>query len=283
MVDILNACGFDYCTLGNHDFDGGIESLKANMSNASFEIICSNIRNPKVKNSLKISDYSIHLDNSNKLFLATMGIAGKATLRKARQNGLETVPVESSLKQTIDKIQKDHAEINHLVILSHMDNKEDDALLKFLNKNWDGHLYLFGGHDHNEVLSYSGKNPKSVLLKGQSNCRTVQIIRIPRLSNSQKMDSLQEQVIVMNSVELAMIPPNSQIQKKVRQWESKLEEYLDEQKSDRVIKRFKKEIVLDATELQLRKGSTNFGNFVADCMLDFTGSDIALINSGHFR
>ncbi|MDH3203407.1 MAG: 5'-nucleotidase C-terminal domain-containing protein, partial [Nitrosopumilus sp.] len=32
-----------------------------------------------------------------------------------------------------------------------------------------------------------------------------------------------------------------------------------------------------------RKGSTNFGNFIADCILDFTGSDIALINSGHFR
>ncbi|WP_420545468.1 bifunctional metallophosphatase/5'-nucleotidase [Nitrosopumilus sp.] len=283
MVDILNACGFDYCTLGNHDFDGGIESLKTNMSNASFEIICANIRNPKAKNSLKISDYSIHLDNSNKLFMAITGIVGKATLRKARQNGLETVPVESSLKQTIGKIQKDHAEINHLVILSHMDNKEDDALLKFLDKNWDGYLYLFGGHDHNEILSYSDKNPKSVLLKGQSNCRTVQIIGIPRLSNPQKTDSLQEQVIVMNSAELAMIPPNSEIQRKVRQWESKLEEYLDEQKSDRVIKRFKKETVLDATELQLRKGSTNFGNFVADCMLDFTGSDIALINSGHFR
>nr|MCH9657999.1 5'-nucleotidase C-terminal domain-containing protein [archaeon] len=131
--------------------------------------------------------------------------------------------------------------------------------------------------------SYGDDNSKSVLLKGQSNCRTVQVIGIPRLPNSKKTDSFQEQVIVMNSVELAEWSPHFEIQEKVRHWESKLEEHLDERESDRIIKQFHAEIILDATELQLRRGSTNFGNFIADCVLNFVGSDIALINSGHFR
>jgi len=283
MTDVLNSCKFDYCTLGNHDFDGGAKSLKANMSVASFEIICANIKDSKAKDGLKISDYVICKDSYNKPFMAITGIAGEATLRKAKQNEFETVSIESSLRQILTKIQKNNPKINHLVVLSHMDNKEDDALLKFLEKNWDGNAYLLGGHDHNEVLSYGDKNPKSILLKGQSNCRTVQVIGIPRSSNSKNADSFQEQMIVINSAELAGFTPNPEIQKNVRRWESKLEGHLDEQKSDRVIKIFKAGTVLDATELQLRKGSTNFGNFIADCILDFTGSDIALINSGHFR
>ena len=283
MVDILNSCKFDYCTLGNHDFDGGVKSIKANMSIASFEIICANIRNSKAKNILKISSHVICKDSSNEPFMAITGIAGEATLRKARQNGFETVSAESSIKQIVAKIQKNYPKINYLVVLSHMDNKEDDALLKFLEKNWDKNAYLLGGHDHNEVLSYADENPKSVLLKGQSNCRTVQIVGIPRSRDFKKNNSFHELVTVINSDEMTGFPPNFKIQKKVRWWESKLEGCMNELKSDRIIKQFNADTVLDATELQLRKGSTNFGNFVADCILNFTGSDISLINSGHFR
>lgn len=283
MVDVLNLCGFDYCTLGNHDFDGVARSLKRNMSDASFKIMCLNIKDSKTKNSLKILSHAICDDSSNKPFLAIIGIAGKATLRKAVQRGFDTITTESSLKKMIVKIQNNYPQISNLVILSHMNNKEDNTLLKCLEKNWDGYAYLLGGHDHNEVLSCSGDDSKSILLKGQSNCRTVQIIGIPRSGNFKNADSIQEQVTVMNVTELAKFSPNPNIEKKIRQWESLLEEHLDEQKSDRIIKRFKSGTILDATELQLRKGSTNFGNFIADCIRDFANSDIAFINSGHFR
>ena len=283
MVDVMNMCRFDYCTLGNHDFDGGTDSLKEQMSEASFEITCANIKNPKKENILKISDYVICHDGNNKPVAAITGVAGKATLRKAEQNGFATTGISSSLKQTITSIKKNHPQINHLIILSHMGNEEDVKLERWLGRNWDGYLYLLGGHDHNEVMQYSGKSPKSILLKGQSNCRTVQVVGIPRHPDSKNPRQLPEHAVVMNSAELSGYRPEPKIQEHVKRWEAKLEEHLNEQKSDRVVRRFDEGIVLDATELQLRKGSTNFGNFVADCILDFAGSDIAFINSGHFR
>lgn len=279
MVDVLNLCGFDYCTLGNHDFDGARGSLKRNMSDASFKIMSLNIDDSKTKNSLKIINHVICDDSSNKPFLAIIGIAGKATVGKAAQRGFGTIAAESSLRKTIAMIRNDHPEINHMVILSHMNNKEDCALLKSLEKNWDEYAYLLGGHDHNEILSCSGDDSKSILLKGQSNCRTVQILGIPRSTNFKNTDSFQERVAVMSAAELAGFPPNPGIGERIRRWESKLEEHLGERKSDPAVKRFKAGIVLDATELQLRKGSTNFGNFIADCMSDFANSDIAFINS----
>jgi len=283
MVEILNICEFDYCTLGNHDFDGGIKSLKERMSEALFEIVCTNIKTPKKDSSLQISDYVICKDKHNQPFAAMTGIVGKATLRKAKQNGLGITPIESSLKQIVVNIKKNYPKINHLIILSHMSNKEDMGLERWLERNWNGYVYLLGGHDHNEVLQYSEENPKSILLKGQSNCRTVQIIGISKCLDFKKTFHLPEHVVVMNSTELSKFHPESETQGKIKQWEFELKKHLDEPESDRIIKQFKANTILDATELQLRKGSTNFGNFIADCVQDFANSDIALINSGHFR
>lgn len=281
MVDALNLCGFDYCTLGNHDFDGGTNVLRTRMSEASFKIICANIKNPKKENVLEILD-SVICENSSRSFAAITGVAGKATLRKAKQNGFVTTGAETSLKQTISKIKRNHPEIRHLVVISHMSNREDVNLERWLAKNWDGYLYLLGGHDHNEVLRYDKENPSSILLKGQSNCRTVQIIGVPR-DSSLSMGQFPKQVYVMDSADLSRYSPDAKMRKMVTRWESDLERHVGKPESKKIIKRFKTGTILDATELQLRKGSTNFGNFVADCILDFVGCDIVFVNSGHFR
>ncbi len=281
MVDAMNLCRFNYCTLGNHDFDGGTGILRTRMSEASFETICANIKNPKKENVLEILDHVI-CNNSHGPFAAITGVAGNATLRKAKQNGFVTTGAEASLKQIISKIKKNHPKIRYLVVLSHMGNKEDINLKRWLDKNWDGYMCLLGGHDHNEVLRYDKEQPRSILLKGQSNCRTVQIVGIPRYS-SLNDGQFARQVIVMDSADLSRYRPEAKMQKMVTQWESELEKHVGKSESKTIIKWFKAGIVLDATELQLRKGSTNFGNFVADCILDFAGCDIVFVNSGHFR
>ena len=283
MIDVLNYCRFDYCTLGNHEFDGGAKLLKMRMSEAKFDVVCVNIKDSKKDSPLQILDYVIFSDKHEQSFVALIGIVGEATLRKARQNGLETLSIESSLQQTIAAIKKHHSEIDQLIILSHMSNKEDLQLRTWLERNWRGYFYLLGGHDHNKVFQYDDKNPKSVLLKGQSNCRTIQIIGIPQNHTLKNFDQLPENIIVLNSDELSKFPPKLEIQEKIRSWESKLAKCLGEPESDKIIKQFQTNTILDATELQLRKGSTNFGNFIADCVCDFASSDIALINSGHFR
>ena len=281
MVDAMNLCGFNYCTLGNHDFDGGAGILETRMSEASFETICANIKNPKNENILKISDHVVCSDSYGP-FAAITGVAGKATLRKAKQNGFVITAAEASLKQTISKIKKKYPEIRYLIVLSHMGNKEDIDLKRWLDKNWGGNLCLLGGHDHNEVLRYDKENPRSILLKGQSNCRTVQIVGVPRHS-SLNTGQFARQVIVMSSADLSRYRPEAKIQKRVAQWELNLEKHVSKPESKTIIRRFKTGTVLDATELQLRKGSTNFGNFVADCILNFAGCDIVFVNSGHFR
>jgi len=282
MIDILNACGFDYSTIGNHDFDGGLKYFKTRMAESSFDLLCVNIK-PKKNASLQILDYVICPNKKGHPFAAFIGIAGKDTLRKAKQNGFDTFPTITSLKKTINTIKEDYPWINHLIVVSHMDNKEDLNLQRWLNKNWYRSVCIFGGHDHNEVLQYDDKNPKSALIKGQSNCRTVQILGLDDNNTLKGTKQFAKNILVLNSADFSEIKPNPKIQEIVNKWEVLLEEYLNEAESDVIIRQFDANTILDATEMHLRKGSTNFGNFIADCMCEFAKSNIALINSGHFR
>ena len=292
IVEILNQCGFDYCTLGNHEFDGGIEILKKRLSDAQFGVIATNLQNQNNEKIFEIYPCKLwpDLENVNPQ-IAIVGIAGKSTVKKAKQNGLEVFSVKSSLRKTLDELHQKYPTVINLIILSHMNNAEDLEIKQWLDDNWKGYVYILGGHDHNKILHYDKSNPRSIILKGQCNGRTLQVIGInytqsyDQLNNSttNPIQSLAGHVYIMNASELANFTPSSQIQSIVRKWEQLLDKETNESKSDKIIKQFEDNVILDATELELRKGSTNFGNFVTDCVLKYTDSDIVFINSGHFR
>ena len=42
-VDALNRMGYDAITLGNHEFDYGVDTLAAVLQNASFAVVCANL------------------------------------------------------------------------------------------------------------------------------------------------------------------------------------------------------------------------------------------------
>ena len=280
MIDVMNACKFDYCTFGNHDFEQGNKTLHSRMSEAEFDIICSNIKESG-SNNIGIKDYVICKDKEGLPFAAIIGIAGKATLAKARQNDFEVSEIESALKAVIKTIEKKYDTVSHLIILSHMSNCEDVKLQDWCKSDWNKFVYILGGHDHNNLLRYDDRHAKSILVKGESNCRTVQVIGLKK--EDSKRNHLPENIVVMNSAQLSEFTPDPQLMVKVSRWEKDLKQILDEPRSDQIVKKFPQGTVLDGTELQLRKGSTNFGNFIADCMQSFADSDIAFINSGHFR
>ena len=56
-------------------------------------------------------------------FAAIIGIAGNATLEKARENGFETDSIEFTLKRVIEAIKKNYNTVSSTFILSHMSNR----------------------------------------------------------------------------------------------------------------------------------------------------------------
>ncbi len=284
MVEILNACGFDYITLGNHDFDGGLAILKKRLKEANFKIILTNLQTPK---NFPVKSPSHVLWPKSKPVLALVGIAGASTQRAATENGFSKLDVTDSLKKKIKFLKQNYPYVINLVVLSHMSNYEDEKLVKWLSVNWHGFSYIFGGHDHNNVVSSKSKASNSILIKSQSNGRVVRLYPILQTSRDNRrkikrlVNNLKNNLITIDSKDFEQIPESPKIIKKINKWESRLRKIAPEKPE--IVKKFPAGISFDATELSLRKGTTNFGNFIADCLCEGTKSDIAMINSGHFR
>ena len=42
-VELMNAAGYDFVTLGNHEFDFGSDQLKENMAKGEFKVVCADV------------------------------------------------------------------------------------------------------------------------------------------------------------------------------------------------------------------------------------------------
>ena len=279
MVDILNRCGLNYCTLGNHDFDEGLQILKKRIKESKFKYIVTNL-SPANQISENILHYDIWPDNSS--IIATLGVAGKMTAKKALENRFKIKNLKNILKETLLEIRKKFPMIKLLIVLSHMSDFEDLELKKLLNRLWPFNSIILGGHDHKQVISYNCKLDKCLLLKGKSNARTTQMVILNEELINQDNQNLKKNMMILDSEDYQKITPSRKIEDQIELWYKKLkkENHLP---STKIVKKFPKGEVLDGTEESLRKGTTNLGNFVTDCLKNYTDTDIALINSGHFR
>lgn len=279
MVDILNQCGLNYCTLGNHDFDGGLKTLKKRIKESKFKYIFTNLSPPN-----QISENILQYDTwpEKSPVLAILGVGGKMTAEKAFENGFKIKDLRNSLKEVLQEIRKKSPTIKLLVVLSHMSDSEDFDLKKLLNRIWPFNSIILGGHDHKQVISYNWKLDKCLLLKGKSNARTTQMIVFKEELIYRHNQNLKKNTLILSSKEYQEILPSRKIERKIELWFNKLKKQ-NQLPSNRIIKKFPKGAVLDGTEESLRKGTTNLGNFVTDCLKNYTDTDIALVNSGHFR
>lgn len=278
IVDILNECGLNFCTLGNHDFDGGLGVLKKRIQESKFEYIITNLTTTKII-SKKILNYRVWPENSP--IIAIFGIAGEMTAKKAQENGFKIKNLKNSLSKNISEVRKRFPNIKILVILSHMSDVEDFQLKKLVSTVWPFYSIIFGGHDHNNLISYNLRSDRCLLVKGKSNGRTMQVVNLSEIINK-KNPNLEKNLFVLGSKVYQKIKPSKKIEIRVESWFKKLKKQ-NTLSSNKIVKKFPKGEVLDGTETSLRKGTTNLGNFVTDCLQKYTDSDFALINSGQIR
>lgn len=79
IVELMNAVGYDVATLGNHEFDYGMEQFNKNVSLAKFQYICCNFLNDK--NEAVLKPYTIVEKGGKKI--AFVGIDTPETFYKS--------------------------------------------------------------------------------------------------------------------------------------------------------------------------------------------------------
>ncbi len=148
---LMNKLGYDAATLGNHDFDNGLEGLLAQLPNAEFDFVNSNYDFSKTILNNYIKPYKIIEKDGVKIGIMGVGVelAGLVDFKNYKET-IYNDPVE--VVNTMAKKLREELNCDLVICLSHLGfeykefpNKICDLLLAERTEGVDA---IIGGHTH---------------------------------------------------------------------------------------------------------------------------------------
>lgn len=149
-MQVMQAMGYDAMTMGNHDFDIGIEGFEAAYrKNASFPIICSNYDFSETSISDLVKPFQVFEKNEIKVGIFGLGIELKGLVGLKHYAGTQYLdPIKIAKEQV--KILRDDLKCDLVICLSHLGYKYENEKVsdRIIAQNVDGIDLIIGGHTH---------------------------------------------------------------------------------------------------------------------------------------
>lgn len=148
---LMSMMKYDASTMGNHDFDNGLEGFFKVLPNAKFPFICSNYN---FKNTIldgKTESYKIFDKNGIKVGIFGVGVELKGLVGKANYQETEYInPIE--IAQQYSQFLRNEKKCDLVICLSHLGydyEKEPEKMSDLiLAKKTSGIDLILGGHTH---------------------------------------------------------------------------------------------------------------------------------------
>lgn len=163
-ITMMNAAGYDFVTLGNHEFDYGYDQLRSNLNFAKFKVLCANILNPE-GNSL-FTPNAIYTGPSG-LRIGFFGMETPETRTKVNPSmikGLNFLNKSDNYvcaQAQVDELKTQGADL--VICLSHLGVDEESALdgnrSVDLYANTNGIDFMIDGHSHTVMTAGSAGEP----------------------------------------------------------------------------------------------------------------------------
>ncbi len=148
---LMSMLKYDAATIGNHDFDNGIDGLYAQLPHAKFDFISANYDFSNTVLDTHVKPYKTFVKEGIKIGIFGLGIELDGLVTKELYK--ETVylnPTETA--QDMSRILKEEEHCDLVICLSHLGynyknnpNKPSDLTLARVTKDID---LIFGGHTH---------------------------------------------------------------------------------------------------------------------------------------
>jgi 5'-nucleotidase len=199
---LMSMMKYDVSTLGNHDFDNGIDGLFSQLPNAKFEFVSANYDFKNTVLDSHVKPYTIKHVDGIKVGIFGIGIELDGLVDK--KNYKETIynnPIEAATDMA--KILKTEQKCDLVICLSHLGfkykdepNKPSDIVLAQKTKNID---LIIGGHTHtflDKPVIEKNLEGKEVLIN-QVGCYGLNLGRIDfYLTNDKQVASQGKSIIV---------------------------------------------------------------------------------------
>ncbi|KAJ1652223.1 hypothetical protein IWQ61_007390 [Dispira simplex] len=154
---IMNSQRYDAMTIGNHEFDHGLEHLANFFEKINFPVICTNLRFSSTSRLANLVKKHLYFEDYN---IAVVGVTTTTTQFISLGEGLDQVkfldPVEA-VQAEIDIIQEKYPGILAIFMLSHNGYLHDQALANQVS----GLSFIFGGHSHTYLSTDHPNDPDS--------------------------------------------------------------------------------------------------------------------------
>ncbi len=165
----MSAMHYDVSTLGNHDFDNGLEGFKKMLPFASFPFVNSNYDFSDTILNKDISKYKIIKKGGIKIGIFGLGVELEGlVLKKLYGNTQYSDPIKAA--NTTAHFLKHEKKCDLIICLSHLgykyegQNKVSDCILAAESENID---LILGGHTHtflDQPIEIKNKAEKMVLI-----------------------------------------------------------------------------------------------------------------------
>ena len=165
---LMSKMGYDVATMGNHDFDAGIEGFVKQLPHAQFEFVVSNY---DVSNSAlagHIKPFTIRRFNNVVVGIFGLGIELEGLVPQRFCDGVVYEDPIRKAQETTNILKKDY-KCDFVICLSHLGYRYDEAKVSdvILAKETYGIDLILGGHTHtflNKPEEKSNKLGKPVLI-----------------------------------------------------------------------------------------------------------------------
>jgi 5'-nucleotidase len=261
MIAALNAAGVDLGSLGNHEFDFGLEVLLQRMTEAKWEWVVSNVLDRQTGKPVgNASPFAVRTFGSLKV-----GFIGLClTTEMVRRESVARVQLVDPLEAAGRYIPMLEAQqVDTIVALTHLTYEEDRALAE----RFPEIDVIVGGHEHYPITAMAGR---TLISKSGSDARLVARIDVGK-TPSGRIESFFDLLPIT-----AALPDDPGTATVVASYESRLGAEMEKVVAQAAVP-------LNAVSFQLRSGETNLGNLVVDALRADAEADIAIVNSGGIR
>lgn len=261
MIEALNVTGLDVATLGNHEFDFGLDVLRQRMREAKFDWVVTNVIDRETGNPIGgAAPYLIKTINAVRI-----GIIGLCLTHEGmpadRLTRMELVDPLEAAGTYIPELRKRGVDI--IVALTHLTYAEDRALAE----RFPEIDVIIGGHEHSPITSTVGQ---TLISKAGSEARFVARIDVTR-RDADTVEKFYELIPITDA--LRDDPAASEV---INGWEARLGKELD-------LPVGRTSVPLDGRNTRVRSMETNLGNLLADAIRADVDADIAIVNGGGIR
>jgi 5'-nucleotidase len=165
---LMTQMGYDATTLGNHDFDAGLDGLAKQLPAAGFDFLSANYRFEQPDLKARVKPYRIFERGPLRIGVFGLGIRLEGLVLENLYGKTQYLDPIGTAKEMVQELRRQGC---HLIIcLSHLGNAYDDPTRisdKILAESVDGIDLVIGGHTHTflpKPLEYQSKDGHKVLV-----------------------------------------------------------------------------------------------------------------------